>query len=188
LSNVKIRWGNFAEKSPPRLRTSVLRRILQAAKRIEKKDGRVLPSKLIKESGLSSRTVYRYVRLFERMGWAERVRAGELRPIVIFWNKIPPAYLEEPPIGLEDLRLVRDALMEVKLLALVYGSKRLIGTRFSNMSFQKFVGRYWTTIVKVLHKIALRQPLSEEELSIIEALISFTQSFRDLGIIIGPKD
>jgi len=122
------------------------------------------------------------------MGWAERVRAGELRPIVIFWNKIPPAYLEEPPIGLEDLRLVRDALMEVKLLALVYGSKRLIGTRFSNMSFQKFVGRYWTTIVKVLHKIALRQPLSEEELSIIEALISFTQSFRDLGIIIGPKD
>jgi len=122
------------------------------------------------------------------MGWAERVRAGELRPIVFFWDRIPSAYLEETPIGLEDLRLVRDALMEVKLLALVYGSKRLIGTRFSNMSFQKFVGRYWTTIVKVLHKIALRQPLSEEELSIIEALISFTQSFRDLGIIIGPKD
>ena len=76
MSKVKIRWGNFAEKSPPRLRTGVLRRILQAAKRIEEKDGRVLPSKLVRESGVSSRTVYRYLRLFERMGWADRVRAA----------------------------------------------------------------------------------------------------------------
>ena len=77
--------------------------------------------------------------------------------------------------------------MEVKLLALVYGSKRLIGTQFSNMTYQRFIKRYWTTIVRVLHKIALQQSLSEDELPIIEALISFTQSFRDLGVMIGPK-
>ena len=187
MHKVKIRWGNFAEKSHPRLRTSVLCRLLQAAKRIEGMDGRVLPSRLIKESGVSSRTVYRYLRLFERMGWARRVRAGEFRPIVFFWDKIPLAYLEEPPIVSEDLELVRQALVEIKLMSLVYGNKRLIGTRFSNMTFGKFVKRYWTTIIKILHKIAFRQPLSEDELPIIEALISFAQSFRDLGTIIKPK-
>jgi hypothetical protein len=191
LHKVKIRWGNFAGKSIPKLRMSILYCILQVAKRIEEKDGRVIPSRLIKESGVSSRTVYRYLRLFERMGWARRVRAGEFRPIVFFWDKIPPAYYLDGPIdsseNLELVKLVREALVEIKLMSMIYGTKRLIRTRFSNMTFRKFVKRYWTTIIKILHKIAFRQPLSEDELPIAEALISFAQSFRDLGIIIKPK-
>jgi len=174
----------LAERAVPRLRMNVLRRVLGAAKRIEEEDGKITASKLVKRSGVSSKTLYRYLKILEERGWAERVRSGEYRPIIIHWDRIPRAYVEEPAISSEDIGLVRDTLLEIKLMALIYGNKRLIGTHFSNMTFRTFVRKYRLDITRILHKIVFREPLTEKELTIFEALISFAHSFKDLGTIL----
>jgi DNA-binding MarR family transcriptional regulator len=150
--------------------------IVEEVKRLQKRGEVATFSKLYERLRVSTRTLSRYLKLLEGRGIITRHRLGKHK--IIMLND----FGEREITGHEILKKAfKGSLLEyafsthefLKLLVETYGKRRLLGTEFANMTYERFFSKYELRILGILLELAKLRPLGEKDRAIYYALFRF---------------
>ena len=156
------------------------RLILEEIKRLQARGELVTFTRLHERLGVSTRTLSRYLKLWESQGIIARHRVGEFKVITLRSN------IEEEDHVIKSRELLKKIFENTliteflnvfeffQLLVYTCGRRRLSNeTEFSGMTYEHFFKRYQLDIQAILLKLMELEPLTERQRAIYYALFTF---------------